>query len=210
MRTELSNYERENPTPKWKKFIINVFEQIVLSFFYWKVKGIKLGSPQWHKLQEKLSHKSSVGTDKVMRNFFYSKTLTQCGKNLFVHPQVIFYYPKNIFLGDNVFINRGAFFMAPVKIVIGNDVLIGPYTMFNTSSHLYKSKSVLIENQEHKYGEIIVEDDVWIGGHVCILPGVTIGKGSVVAANAVVSKSVQPYTVVAGIPAKEIDKRDGQ
>lgn len=81
--------------------------------------------------------------------------------------------------------------------------------MFNTSSHLYKSKSILINDQDHKYGEIVIEDDVWIGGHVCILPGVRIGKGSVIAANAVVTKSVDPYTVVAGIPAKEINKRDG-
>ncbi len=210
MRTELSNYEKEYPTPKWRRLIANIYEKIVLSFFYIRVKRIKLGSPQWHKLQEKLSNISSVGIDKVKRNYFYSKTFTQCGKNLFVHPQVIFYYPKNIILGDNVFINRGAFFMAPVRMVIGNDVLIGPYTMFNTSSHLYKSKSTLIDKQEHVYGEIIIEDDVWIGGHVCILHGVTIGKGSVVAAGAVVTKSVSPYTVVGGIPAKEIGKRDGE
>ncbi|MBV6472203.1 MAG: 2,3,4,5-tetrahydropyridine-2,6-dicarboxylate N-acetyltransferase [Saprospiraceae bacterium] len=210
MRTELSNYEKENPVPKWKNLFANIYEQIVLSLFYRKVSRIKLGSPQWHKLQEKLSNISSTGIDKIKRNYFYSKTLTKCGKNLFVHPQVIFYYPKNIILGDNVFINRGAYFMAPVKIVIGNDVLIGPYTMFNTSSHLYKSKSILIDKQEHVYGEIIIEDDVWIGGHVCILHGVTIGKGSVVAAGAVVTKSVPPYTVVGGIPAKEIGKRDGE
>jgi acetyltransferase-like isoleucine patch superfamily enzyme len=210
LRTELSNYEKEYPTPIWKKFFADIYEQIILSFFYRKVNRIKLGSPQWHRQQERLSHKSSVGIDKIKRNYFYSKTLNQCGRNLFVHPQVIFYYPKNIFLGDNVFINRGAFFMAPVKIVIGNDVLVGPYTMFNTSSHLFQSKEILINDQEHKYGEIIIEDDVWIGGHVCILPGVTIGKGSVVAANSVVTKSIAPYTVVAGVPAKKIKERDGK
>ena len=53
--------------------------------------------------------------------------------------------------------------MAPVKISIGNNVLIGPYTLFNTGSHLYASRSTLIDEQGHKYGEIIVEDDVWIG-----------------------------------------------
>lgn len=210
MRTELSNYEKEFPTPTWRGFIIRLFEGIALSFFEIKLKGVKVGSPRWHKLQEFLSNKSSVGLDKLRRNLFFSKTLVSCGKNLFVHPQVIFYYPKNISIGDNVFINRGAFFMAPVRIKIGNDVLIGPYTMFNTSSHLYKSRSVLINDQEHKYGEIIIEDDVWIGGHVCVLPGVTIGKGSVVAANAVVTKSVEPYTVVAGVPAIKVGERDGE
>ncbi len=208
MRTELTNYEQEFPIPKWKRLILTFVEKITIGLFLYRLKKIKLGSPAWHILQERLSHKSSVGIDKVKRNYFYSKTLTKCGGNLFVHPQTIMYYPKNIIIGDNVFINRGAFFMAPVNIVIGNNVLIGPYSMFNSSSHLYKSKSILINDQEHKYGEIIIEDDVWIGGHVCILLGVRIGKGSVIAANAVVTKSVDPYTVVAGIPAKVINTRD--
>jgi len=209
MRTELSNFEKEYPVSKWKDFILRIYYFIILKFFLFNLKKIKLGSPKWHKLQERLSNKSSVGIDQIKRNVFYTQTLTKCGKNLFVHPQVILYYPKNVIFGENVFINRGAFFMAPVKIVVGNNVLIGPYTMFNTGNHLYKSKNVLINDQEHEYGEIIIEDDVWIGGHACILPGVTIGKGSVVGANAVVTKSIEPYTVVAGVPAKEINKRDG-
>jgi acetyltransferase-like isoleucine patch superfamily enzyme len=143
-----------------------------------------------------------------MRNLFLSKTLPGCGGNLFVHPLVVFYYPKNVHLGNSVFINRGAIFMAPVKISIGNNVLIGPYALFNTGSHIYASRSTLIDDQEHNYGEIIIEDDVWIGGHVCILPGVTISKGAVVAAGAVVNKSVSPYTVVGGVPAKEIGVRN--
>ncbi len=98
--------------------------------------------------------------------------------------------------------------MAPVKIIIGNNVLIGPYAIFNSGSHLYSSKSRLIDEQGHKYGPITVEDDVWVGAHACILPGVTLAKGSVVAAGAVVTKSVTPYTVVAGVPAKVIGVRN--
>ena len=168
----------------------------------------ELGSPEWHKMQERLSHRSSIGIDSLMRNLFFSKTLPQCGRNLFVHPLVAFYYPKNVRLGNDVFINRGVIFMAPVKIEIGNNVLIGPYTLFNSGSHLYTSRSRLIDDQGHKYGDIKVEDDVWIGGQVCVLPGVTISKGAVVAAGAVVNKSVAPYTVVGGVPAEVIGLRD--
>ncbi len=53
-------------------------------------------------------------------------------------------------------------------------------------------------------GEVVIGDDVWIGDKATILPGVTIGKGAVIAANSVVTKNVKPYTIVAGIPAKEI------
>jgi acetyltransferase-like isoleucine patch superfamily enzyme len=159
-------------------------------------------------MQDALSRRSSIGIDSLMRNLFLSSTLPGCGKNLFVHPLVMFYYPKNVHLGNNIFINRGAIFMAPVKISIGDNVLIGPYALFNTGSHIYASRSTLIDNQGHDYGEIIIEDDVWIGGHVCILPGVTVSKGAVVAAGAVVNKSVLPYTVVGGVPAKEIGVRN--
>jgi maltose O-acetyltransferase len=54
---------------------------------------------------------------------------------------------------------------------------------------------------------VIIEDDVWIGARVIILPGVKIGKGSIVGAGAVVTKDVEPYSIVAGVPAKLIRKR---
>ena len=57
-------------------------------------------------------------------------------------------------------------------------------------------------------GKITIEDDVWIGSNVVILPNVTIGKGSIVAAGAVVTTNVIPFTIVGGIPAKEIGKRN--
>jgi len=202
-------YMEAHPLPPWKMRLYSTAAKIRLFFFERKLKRIKLGSGNWHKLQELLSRGSSVGIDSVMRNLFLSKTLPHCGDNLFVHPLVIFYYPQNIHLGHNVFINRGVLFMAPVKIHIGNNVLIGPYTLFNSGSHLFSSRSTLIDEQGHKYGEIVVEDDVWIGGHTCILPGVTVSRGAVVAAGAVVSKSVPPYTVVAGIPATKIGERNG-
>jgi len=59
-----------------------------------------------------------------------------------------------------------------------------------------------------KEGKILIQDDAWIGAGAIILPNVTIGRGVVVGAGAVVTKDVPPYTVVAGVPAKEIKKLD--
>lgn len=53
-------------------------------------------------------------------------------------------------------------------------------------------------------GPVVIEDNVWIGEHACIMPGTTIGKGSIVGANAVVTKDVPPYSLVGGVPAKLI------
>ena len=64
--------------------------------------------------------------------------------------------------------------------------------------------SILIKDQGNIYADVILENDVWIGTGVKILPGVTIGKGSVIAAGAVVTKDVPPYTLWGGVPAKKI------
>ncbi len=207
MRTELRLYSTEHPRAPWRAHISDLWSTIRLAIFERSLRRCELGSPAWHRLQEKMSHLSSVGLDAQLRNVFYMRTLRMCGPGLFVHPNVSFYYPSNINIGSNVFINRGVFVMAPVPVSLGNNTLIGPYVVLNSGSHLYASRSTPITDQDHKYGPILVEDDVWIGAHVCVLPGVTLATGAVVAAGAVVTKSVDPYTVVGGIPAKPIATR---
>ena len=104
-------------------------------------------------------------------------------------------------------INRGVFITAPDKIIIGNDVLIGPYTVINSGNHNYSNPDISIREQGHIFKPIVIEDDVWIGANSSILAGVTIGKGAVVGAGAVVTKNVNPYTVVGGVPATFIKER---
>ena len=65
-------------------------------------------------------------------------------------------------------------------------------------------------NQTFVRAPIRIEDDVWIGTHSVILPGVVIGKGAVIGAGAIVTREVLPFTVVAGVPAKELRKRQFQ
>lgn len=103
---------------------------------------------------------------------------------------------------------------------IANDVLIGlgahPLNLFSTSPLFYRSKNVLnyklietdIDFQDYK--PIIIGNDVWIGTRVIIVGGITIGNGAVIAANAVVTKDVPPFAVVAGIPAKVIKYRSSK
>jgi acetyltransferase-like isoleucine patch superfamily enzyme len=207
MRKELEEYLKQNPYPKYKLFLYNIKEYVYVKLWKFKFDCIKVGSPKWHIIQEKISQKSFVGLDGKIRSLFYESTLPVCGKRIFVHPNVSFSYPQNIEIGYNLFINRGAFITAPSKITIGDNVLIGPYVVINSGCHHYKDANNIIRNQGHKLLPIIIEDDVWIGSHVTILPGVVIGKGAVIAAGAVVTKSVEPYTVVAGVPAKEIKRR---
>ena len=207
MRKELEEYIKQNPYSKFELFVLKVKEIVYVRIWSFKFRFAQVGSPQWHKIQEKLSIKSSVGLDIKIRNLFYERTLLVCGKKIYVHPNVSFSYPQNIEIGYNLFLNRGTFITAPIKISIGDNVLIGPYVVITSGSHHFEDANTIIRNQGHKLLPITIEDDVWIGSHAIILPGVIIGKGAVVAANAVVKKSVEPYTVVAGIPAKEIRRR---
>lgn len=115
---------------------------------------------------------------------------------------------KKIEIGNDVSINRNCNFYASYHIKdafirIGNHVAIGPNVTVLGAGHDY-SKIELPDTADN----IIIGDNVWIGGNVTILHGVTIGEGAVIGANSVVVKSVAPWTVVAGVPAKFIKSRE--
>ena len=113
-------------------------------------------------------------------------------------------FGKNISFGKNVFINAGCHFQDQGGITIGDGVLIGHNVVLATANHdLEPSKS-----RKLHYKPIVIGDNVWIGSNSVILQGVTIGEWSVVAAGAVVTKDVEPFTVVGGVPAKFIRKVD--
>lgn len=109
---------------------------------------------------------------------------------------------KNISLGENVFINSGCHFQDQGSITIGNNVLIGHNVTITTLNH----------NEEPKNrGDMIpkpvtIEDNVWIGSDVTIIPGIVVGEGAILAAGSVVTKDVDRRTVVAGVPAKYMRK----
>ena len=115
-------------------------------------------------------------------------------------------------IGDRVSLNANAYINAcdEGKIVLGNDVLIGPNVVMRASDHSMASLEEPMKEQGHTGGEIIVEDDVWLGANVVVTGGVRIGRGAVVAAGAVVTKDVEPYTVVGGVPAQFIKNRAQQ
>lgn len=93
-------------------------------------------------------------------------------------------------------------------IKLGNRVTIAPEATLVVSSG--PNNSNLKEIYTRRIGKIIIEDDVWIGTGTIILPGTTIGRMSIIAAGAVVTKDVPPYTIVAGVPAKVIKNVEGK
>lgn len=112
-----------------------------------------------------------------------------------------------ITIGDNMSMNTNVQIGGSSgRITIGDNVLIGPNVVIRAADHGL-ALGLSIRFQPHVGGEIIVEDDVWIGANAVILRDVTLGKGCVVAAGAVVTKDVEPYAVVGGVPARKISSR---
>ena len=130
-----------------------------------------------------------------------------------VHVDIDFHceYGRNIHLGDNVIINMNCTFVDNNRIDVGNRVLIASDVKIYTATHSTDpSVRNYSDNQNpafwcNTYSKPVrIGDEVWIGGGAILLPGVTIGKGSVVGAGAVVTKDIPPYTVAVGNPARVI------
>ena len=92
------------------------------------------------------------------------------------------------------------------QVYLGDRVSIGPRVMLLALSHANASE--IRQSMNHHKGGIRIEDDCWIGAGVIILQGVTIGKGAVVGAGSIVTKDVEPYSVVVGNPARKIRNID--
>ena len=117
---------------------------------------------------------------------------------------------KNIFFKDNIYISTDVNIMPSEKskVYIGSYVMIAQKVMIIGGNHnISRTDIPMMLQGDGKQGDIIIHDDVWIGAGAIILTGVTIGKGSVIAAGSIVTKDVEPYTIVGGNPAKLIRKR---
>jgi len=94
------------------------------------------------------------------------------------------------------------------EVYIGNNVMIAPHCMIASGIHDYKQMEQPMRFAGwFSKGPIFINDDVWVGANCTITDGVTIGEGAVVAANSCVTKNVDPYSIVAGVPAKVIGNR---
>jgi len=117
-------------------------------------------------------------------------------------------YGGSIKIGSNCTVNPYAVIYGHGGLVIGDGVRIAAHAVIVPSNHIFADSQKLIHEQGESRQGIVIEDDVWIGAGARILDGVVIGKGTVVGAGAVVTKSTDPYTVVAGVPARRISTRN--
>ncbi len=117
-------------------------------------------------------------------------------------------YGGSIRIGDNCNINPYTVIYGHGSgTIIGNNVLIAAHCVIIPANHIFSTPEIPIRMQGLDSNGIVIEDDVWLGAGVKVLNGVRIGRGSIIAAGAVVTKSVQPYSIMAGVPAIKIRSR---
>lgn len=149
------------------------------------------------------SYKINLGQKKI-RAFCGKCLLAKCGKNVNIEKNAEFAY--SVELGDNS--GLGINCRISGKTLIGNNVMMGPNVSIFTKNHIFDRMDIPMNLQGMSdERSVVIEDDVWIGANVIILPGVTISKGSIIGAGAVVTKNVPEYTVVGGNPAKLLKYR---
>lgn len=168
----------------------------------------KARATDWMQRYNSISYADRSKRYDMIRELFGS-----VGTNVSVGDGTIIGFGDNIHVGNNVSINYRCILNDCNSIVIGNDVLIAPGVQMNTASHPTRLSERLTPDWNQVSGEyrwctfakpIIVGDGCWIGANATIIGGVTIGDGAVVVAGAVVTKDVEPNTMVGGVPARKI------
>lgn len=146
---------------------------------------------------------------KKIRKELQTKKISYIGKNTNVELGK-FYYPENIRIEDNVYIGENAKIYARGGVLIESGTIISTRITIHTSNHNYNSLDLQAIPYDFRTIEkgVIIGKNVWIGDNCMICPGVTIGEGAVIGMGSVITKSIPPYVVVGGNPAKIIKKRN--
>ncbi len=143
---------------------------------------------------------------KHFRAFLAGKLFRSAGKEINIEKGVFFGSGQFVSIGDYSGIGINASIAGEVKI--GSYVMMGPEVMIYTYGHQFNDlEKPMIFQGNSQVKPVIIEDDVWIGARVIILPGVTIGRGSIIGAGSVVTKDVPAYAVMGGNPAKIVKMR---
>lgn len=172
-----------------------------------------IGNSEMHQFMHKVSNEAMKITAELNGRYHEPEEIRALFSELIGKPvdQSFGLFPpfytdcgKNITVGKNVFINSGCHFQDQGGITIGDGVLIGHNVVLATLNHDFSPK----KRSTLRPAPIVIGENVWIGSNATVVPGVTIGNGSIIAAGAVVTKNVPENIIVGGVPAKIIKALD--
>jgi acetyltransferase-like isoleucine patch superfamily enzyme len=161
----------------------------------------------------------SVGRDFIVEDYAEVNCMTYrgivagdrvtIGKHAIIRPTNIYgsAIGEGLKIGNNSSIGPYSYIGCSGYIEIGDNVMMSPRVSIYAENHLFDRPDLTIKEQGVKREFVKIEDDCWIAANTVILAGVTIGRGSIIAAGSVVTKDIPPYSIVGGVPAKVIKSR---
>lgn len=161
----------------------------------------------------------SVGRDFIVEDYAEVNCMTYrgiiagdrvtIGKHAIIRPTNIYgsAIGEGLKIGNNSSIGPYSYIGCSGYIEIGDNVMMSPRVSIYAENHLFDHPELTIKDQGVKREFVKIEDDCWIAANTVILAGVTIGRGSVIAAGSVVTKDIPPYSIAGGVPAKVIKSR---
>lgn len=141
----------------------------------------------------------------AVRNRWWRVKLGQMGPGTRFYPRVAIYAPRQVKFGAGCVVNEFVHIWGAGGVTIGNDVLIAAGSVITSQSHRVDALSAgLLYRETSDNAPVVIGNNVWIGSNATILTGVEIGDNAIVAAGAVVTRSVPANTLVGGVPAREL------
>lgn len=166
------------------------------------ITSVRWGRDLWADLRLRLLADAGYLPSHALRNWLYRSAGVRLHPTSSIHWRAEFYAPEFVEIGPNCTIGDSAFLDGRSGLTIGASVNLGSHVSIYTRQH---------DVDDRDFAEVgapvRIEDHAWISSHSIILPGVTVGAGAVVAAGSVVTRSVPPYTLVGGNPARHIRDR---
>ena len=142
-----------------------------------------------------------------LRTWLYRGLGVKMGKNVTVHFRTELRAPEKLTLGDGTIIGDNAILDARRGLTMGRNVNLSSNVSIYTLQHDHRDPFFNCPPEDKVKFSVEIDDRVWLGSNVIVLPGVHIGEGAVCCAGCVVTKDVEPYAVVAGIPARKVSER---
>lgn len=193
---------------------INIYK-ITKSKFMIKIRGVNIKLSQliclaiYYSFLKYLPNNNSLFFGKFWKFLRYrccKHIFLKCGTNINIQRNVVFGSGRNIEIGDNSGIGENS--VVPSNTAIGKNVMIGPLLYILNRNHKHNLVNVeMIYQGYDPECKTIIEDDVWIGRQVLIMPGRNIKKGSIIAGGCVLTKTFDEYSVVGGNPSVLLKKR---
>lgn len=180
-----------------KKPLKRIHRFVFFDTFEFALRALPVNTEPWFWMREFMIRlPGNIGV--AYRSRFYNRYFKRKSSSVAIQVGVCIEHPYGLEMGERVSINRNSWLNAVGGLTIGDHCAFGPETIIHTANHNFGDPETPFVEQGWTHKPVVIEDDVWLGARVVILPGSRIGKGAVIGAGSVISGNIEPYAIVHG------------